>query len=63
MERGEYTLKLRSREVWWHWGTKEEVLVGKPGTERFPGGPKPPLMLASEDEVSFRLEAQNRTAV
>lgn len=63
MERGEYKLKLRAREVWWHWGTKEEVLENKLGTKMLPGGPKPPLMLASEDEVIFRLEEQACFAV
>ncbi len=57
------TLKLRPREAWWHCGTKEVALVGKLGTNRLPDGVKPPLMLASEDEVSFRLEAQNQIAV
>ncbi|CAD6594261.1 MAG: hypothetical protein ASARMPREDX12_008551 [Alectoria sarmentosa] len=59
MERGEYRLKLRARDVWWHWGSKEEVLMGESGTKRLPGGPKPPLKLASEDEVKFRLEEQS----
>lgn len=56
MDAGEYKLRLRARDVWWHWGTKEEILEGKPGTKRLPGGPKPPLILASEDEVIFRLK-------
>ena len=59
MERGEYRLKLRARDVWWHWGSKEEVLMGRSGTKRLPGGPKPPLKLASKDEVTFRLEEQS----
>lgn len=58
MEYGEYKLKLRAREVWWHWGTKEEVLENKLGTKRLPGGPKPPLILTSQDEVLFCLEEQ-----
>ena len=61
MEHVEYTLKLRPREIRWHLETKEEVLVGKSGRKRLPGEPKPPL--ASEDELSFRLETQNQTAV
>lgn len=56
MELGEYKLKLRARNVWWHRGTLEEVLQGKLGTKKLPGGPKPPLVLASEDEATFRLE-------
>ena len=63
MEHGEYKLKLRAREVWWHRGTKEEILENKLGTKRLPGGPKPPLVLASEDEVIFRLEEQACFAV
>lgn len=58
MQHGEYRLKLLAREVWWHWGTTEDILEGRSGTHRLPGGPKPPLRLASEDEVTFRLEEQ-----
>lgn len=58
MQNGEYRLKLLAREVWWHWGTTEDILEGRSGTHRLPGGPKPPLRLASEDEVTFRLEEQ-----
>ena len=58
MEHGEYQLKPRAREVRWHWGTKKEFLNGKPRTKRLPGDPKPPLMLATEDEVIFRLDEQ-----
>ena len=58
MVHGEYKLKLRAREVWWHWGTKDEILEGELGTKSLPGGPKPPLMLTSQDEVMFRLEEQ-----
>lgn len=58
MERGEYQLKLRAREVYWHWKTKEEFLDGKPRTKKLPGGPKPLLMLASEDGIIFRLDEQ-----
>lgn len=56
MVHGEYKLKLRARGVWWHWGTKDAILEGKPGTKKLPGGPKPPLVLTSEDEVTFCLE-------
>lgn len=45
---------METGEVWWHWGTKEDVLDGKSVIKASPGGPKPPLMLESEDEVLFR---------
>lgn len=63
MEAGQYKLKLRARGVWWHWGTKEEILEGNQGTKTLPGGPKPPLVLAFDDEVIFRLEEQTPIAV
>ena len=58
MELEKYKLKPRARGVWWHWGTKDEVLERKPGITTLPGGPKPPLVLPSEDEVVSRLEEQ-----
>ena len=63
MEQGKYKLKLRAREVWWHWGTEEEVLENKLRTKTLPSGPKPPVMFASEDELIFRLEEQARIGV
>lgn len=59
MEEGENNLQRWAREGWWHWGTKEDVLEGKSGTKRLPGGPKLPMRLTSEDEVTLRLEEQS----
>lgn len=42
MKNGECKLKLRAMGIWWHWGTKDEILEGAQGTKRLPGGPKPP---------------------
>ena len=36
MELEKYKLKPRARGVWWHWGTKDEVLERKPGITTLP---------------------------
>ena len=52
----DFTLKLRPTGVWWHYGTLDDIFGDKTALKTRPGGPTPPLMLESQDELDFRFE-------
>ena len=55
---GEYRLRLRSEGVWWCFEDMDELFGGEDEKvpKRWPQQPTPPLILMSNDEVTFQLK-------
>lgn len=59
----ELRITLRPYEVWWNWGTVDEVFEGKTRFGPNLGGYKPPLRLESSDELTLHIVGKREDLV